>query len=124
MPGEYYPLSLQAIDELGQKKIAIVIASEIDKVNSTGSILLDDISYLLFPKRTVIPFSFQVPEKTYNESVQKEKVKRNIKFVDPLSILTNSHSFYLEIQPCYPGFIFSRNRKRCICDTNLEAIQR
>ena len=124
MPGEHYQLSLQALDELGHDVITIVIVSEVDQGNSTSNILLDDVMYVLSPNATV-PFSYSEPETLYSETETKEvKVPRTVQFVDPFSTLINGHSFHLELQKCSPGFNFSRGLRKCVCNMNLNAIQR
>lgn len=124
MPGENYPLILQALDELGQDAMALVTVSEIDQVKSTSSISLGNNAYRPSCCKAT-PFSFQVPEKTYTEIENKNaKVNLDFLFVDLVSVWTNNHFLQLEVKPCRPGFIFSRDLKRCVCNTTLEAIQR
>ena len=122
MPGEHLPLSLQALDELGQDVITTVFVSEDDQGNSSSKIVLNDVLYVLFLNGTV-PLSFSAPAALYSE-IEAKEVKRTLQFVDQYSTLINGHRFYLELQPCYPGFTFSKDRRKCVCDTKIDAIQR
>ena len=117
-------MSLQAIDELGQEVIAAIFVSEVVQVNSTSKISLDHILYVFRPNKT-IPFLFRVPEASYNKIKNKEvRVNRTIQFSDIFSGLPNGYSFDVELQTCRPGFVFSRDRQKCVCNTQLDAIQR
>ena len=122
MPGEHHPLSLQALDELGQEVITIVLVSEDDQGKSSSQMLLHDVLYVLSPNGTV-PLSFSAPSTLYSE-IENKEVKRTIQFVDPFSTLINAHRFYLELQPCHPGFTFSKDLRKCVCDKKIDAIQR
>ena len=123
MPGERHPLSLQALDELGQEVIAIVFVSEDDQGNSSSKMLLHDVMYVLSPHETV-PLSFSAPEALYSEIEKNKEVKRTLQFVDPFSTLINGHRFYLELQSCHPGFTFSKDLRKCVCNKKMDAIQR
>ena len=116
-PGENFRLNLHALDELGHDITTIVFAAEVDQVNSTSKILLEDNMYVLSPNETV-SFSFTVPETLY------AKEKRKIQFVDPYSTLINGYSFEMELQTCHPGFKFSKKHQRCVCNRDLHAVQR
>ena len=115
-------MNLQAVDELGNEVITIVFVSQVDQVNKTSKVLLDNILYVLSPKETV-PFSFFEPETLYNETKSK-KEKRKIQFVDPYSTLMNGYLFEMELQDCHPGFKYSNHSQRCVCDTDKEGVQR
>ena len=123
MPGEDLPLSLQALDELGQEVIAIVFVSEDDQGNSSSKMLLHDVMYVLSPHETV-PLSFSAPEALYSEIEKNKEVKRTLQFVDPFSTLINGHRFSLELQSCHPGFTFSKDLRKCVCNKKMDAIQR
>ena len=43
---------------------------------------------------------------------------------DVYSTLINSLSVELELRDCHPGFIFSDEQKKCMCNTELEGVQR
>ena len=117
-------MNLNARDELGHDVTTTVFVSEADQVNSTSKVLLDDILYVLSPNETVL-FSFHVREALYNESKDSTMgEKRKIQFVDPYSTLINGYSFQMELQTCHPGFKFSNDFQRCVCDTTLDAVQR
>jgi len=123
-PGEDFPLDLQAVDELGHEVTSVVFVSEIDQVNDTSNAILKDDIYVLSPNETV-PFSITVPETLYNETKNnKVKEKRKIQFSDPFSTLINGYSFDVELQTCRPGFIFSKDSQSCVCNTELDAVQR
>lgn len=125
-PGEYFPLNLEALDELGHEIATIVYVADINEGNSTShsEILLEDALYVLSPNET-IPFSFTEPEALYNETkASKLKAKRRIQFVAPYSTLINRYSFEMELQACHPGFIFSKDSQKCVCNTKLSAVQR
>ena len=122
MPGQHLPLNLQALDELGQDVITIVFVSEDDQGNSSSKMLLDNVMYVLSPNETV-PLSFSAPKTLYSE-IRTKEVKRTVQFVDQFSTLINGHRFYLELQPCHPGFTFSKERQKCVCNKEKDAIQR
>ena len=123
-PGEHFPLNLEALDELGHEITTIVYVADINEGNSTSEILLEDALYVLSPNET-IPFSFTEPEALYNETKEsKLKAKRRIQFVAPYSTLINRYSFEMELQACHPGFIFSKDSQKCVCNTKLSAVQR
>ena len=115
-PGELFPLKLQSIDELGHDVVTVVFGSEVDQVNSTSKVLLDNIVSVLLPNSSVW-FSFHTQNNTVKE-------KRKIQFVDPFSALINGYSFEMELQQCHPGFRFSNKFQRCVCDETLDAVQR
>ena len=119
-PGERVPLSLKAVDELGGEVITSVFAFEIDRLNSAQKLLLDDSLFVVFPNESV-PFSFRLTEGVYNKTLKK---KRKIMFTDVYSTLINSLSVELELRDCHPGFIFSDDSKKCVCNTKLEGVQR
>ena len=124
MPGELFPLNLEAVDELRQDVITTILVSEVNPVNDSSKILLDNIMYVSFPN---VPtrFSFRVPEAIYNDTSNKGvRVKQTLQFTDPFSTLKNGHTFNLEIQKCRPGFVFSRESKKCVCDRKRDGIER
>ena len=123
-PGEHFPLNLEALDELGHEITTIVYVADINEGNSTSEILLEEALYVLSPNET-IPFSFTEPEALYNETKERKlKAKRRIQFVAPYSTLINRFSFEMELQACHPGFIFSKDSQKCVCNTKLSAVQR
>ena len=75
---------------------------------------------MVFPNESV-PFSFRLTEGVYNKTLKK---KRKIMFTDVYSTLINSLSVELELRDCHPGFIFSDEKKKCVCNTKLEGVQR
>ena len=120
-PGELVPLSLKAFDELGGDVITSVFAFEIDRLNSAqNELLLDDSLFVVFPNESV-SFSFRLTERVYSKTL---KQKRKIMFTDGYSTLMNSLSVDLEVRDCHPGFIFSRDLKKCVCHTELEGVLR
>ena len=118
-------MNLQARDELGHKVITTVFVSEVDQVNQTSKLLLDDILYVLSPNETV-PFSFLVSKTLYHKTIESKTLeqKPRIQFVDPYSTLINGYWFEMELQDCHPGFVFSDDSKKCVCDTGHEGVQR
>ena len=107
------------MDELGGDVITSVFAFEIDRLNGAQKLLLDDSLFVIFPNVSV-PFSFRLSEGVYNKTVKKRKIM----FTDVSSTLMNSQSVELELIDCHPGFIFSDDKKKCMCNTNLEGVQR
>ena len=75
---------------------------------------------MVFPNESV-PFSFRLTEGVYNKTLKK---KRKIMFTNVYSTLINSFSVELELRDCHPGFIFSDDLKKCVCNTELEGVQR
>lgn len=124
MPGENFRLNLEAVDELRQDVITLLRLSNVNPINGSSKILLDKSFYVSLPS-VPVRFSFSVPEAIYNEIGNKEvRVQQTLRFTDPYSSLKNDHIFYLEIQKCRPGFVFSREHKNCVCDTKRDGIER
>ena len=82
--------------------------------------MLDDSLFVVFPNESV-PLSFRLTEGVYNRTHKK---KRKIMFTDAYSTLMNSLSVDLELRDCHPGFIFSDDLKKCVCNTELEGVLR
>ena len=108
------------MDELDGEVITSVFAFEIDRLNSAQKLLLDDSLFVIVPNES-ISFSFRLPEGVYKKKLKK---KRKIMFTDVYSTLNNSHSVELELRDCHPGFIFSDDSKKCLCNTKLEGVER
>ena len=116
-PGQILPLNLHAVDELGHLTATLAFLSEAENVNITSKLQLQNAFYGLGANNfSTISFSFNAPEKLYNEIKQRNiKHKRKIQVKDIYSTFENEFFFDLELQTCRPGFQYSSKRKICEC---------
>ncbi len=117
-PGQTIPLNLHAVDELGHFTLTLAYVFEADNVNRTPKLQLPKGNYVLMPdSSSTVPFSFNAPEKLYNEiQHRKGKNKRTIQIIDYYSSLKNRGFFEFELQECRPGFSYSPESKVCECN--------
>lgn len=116
-PGQTLPLNLHAVDELEHLTVTLAFLSEAENVNITSKLQLQNAFYGLRANNfSTIPFSFNAPEKLYNEINQRNsKHGRRIQVMDIFSTFENEFFFELELLTCRPGFQYSRKRKVCEC---------